>query len=685
MLNTQVKPTIEQTIQAVMPQIKALDAVFAAYRSAHSFDPNEDVQTLFSLVNAELQKPTEMIDSSLLLEFLVFHREKIKQSLVDHIYKILARDYSNANERAKSMDSFDILGTNGSDSNYIEIKMKEALAIGDEEVSRVRSHWMDGMITSENKAELLVGIGDVYLIYYNREKDALTCYQEAIAENPAFEDAAERILAVSEHLEDWETALVALDTLKTVQSEYLISYLCKEAWIYGKKQGLHDRAIEIYQSILDKDPQYLDVFVRLIEELQAVQDFNGIKKRFVAMMERGKTDKNMNAAERVAYELGLGKICLQNLRSVPAAIRVYHSASSLVPDSIQIHEILAKLHEAEGEIDKALEEYHEKVFINPNNKDVLLELARNYRSLGGFDESLCCYRVLEMQGCEDEECRSIVSRFRDVALPEIHEKLSDDLWQLMIPKTLDGHLVRLLKLCAKIAGDLFANEFSTYRVHPKKDLLDVSEGTTFNRVIRNETGALGFAEVPYLYRCDQFSGVTNAYFIDRSFLIHSNCLKGRSSQELAFMTTKALMLMRPEYYLLQQGVANVELIIRTIIKTIRPNSSIELDKNQELLAKKLVKEITDAQRTALVNIIDEMQERTPHYNTQLYFESAEEFANRVGLLFCNDPSVIGALLAEEAKPISVRSVSERVNSLIVWATGEQYFTLRKKLGIALRA
>ena len=290
-----------------------------------------------------------------------------------------------------------------------------------------------------------------------------------------------------------------------------------------------------------------------------------------------------------------------------------------------------------------------------------------------------------MQGCEDEECRSIVSRFRDVALPEIHEKLSDDLWQLMIPKTLDGHLVRLLKLCAKIAGDLFANEFSTYRVHPKKDLLDVSEGTTFNRVIRNETGALGFAEVPYLYRCDQFSGVTNAYFIDRSFLIHSNCLKGRSSQELAFMTTKALMLMRPEYYLLQQGVANVELIIRTIIKTIRPNLSIELDKNQELLAKKLVKEITDAQRTALGNIIDEMQERTPHYNTQLYFESAEEFANRVGLLFCNDPSVIGALLAEEAKPISVRSVAERVNSLIVWATGEQYFTLRKKLGIALQA
>ena len=151
------------------------------------------------------------------------------------------------------------------------------------------------------------------------------------------------------------------------------------------------------------------------------------------------------------------------------------------------------------------------------------------------------------------------------------------------------------------------------------------------------------------------------------------------------MTAKALMLMRPEYYLLQQGVANVELIIRAICKTIRPNLDIELDKNQEQVARKLDKDITEAQRAALGDIIDEMQERTPHYNTQLFFESAEEFANRVGLLFCDDPSVIGAQLEEEAKPISVRSVSERLNSLMIWATSEQYFTLRKKLNIALQA
>ena len=129
MQNSLEKPTIDQTIQAVNSQIKALDAAFASYYSAHCFDP-DDVQNLFVLVGAELKKAVELVDSSLLIEFLVFHREKIQQNLLDHIYKMLARDYANANAVAKSNDV--------ASDNYIESKMHAAISAGDEETRRVR-------------------------------------------------------------------------------------------------------------------------------------------------------------------------------------------------------------------------------------------------------------------------------------------------------------------------------------------------------------------------------------------------------------------------------------------------------------------------------------------------------------------------------------------------------------------
>ena len=677
MQNTFVKPTVDQTLQAVSSQLKALETEFSAYYSAHCFDP-DDVQNLFVLVGAELKKAVELVDSSLLIEFLVFHREKIQQNLLDHIYKMLARDYAGANAVAKKKDLLSRA------ENYIESQMITAITAGDDEAQRVRDELMQRMGENALRAELLIGIGDVYLIHHRREKDALRCYRDAFKENSDNQDAFERLFAVAEHLGEWDDAFAALDRLKRIQSEYLVSYLCKEAWILGKKQGKYAKAIEIYDKIMESHPLYLDVFIQLIEALQATQDFAGIKTRFVSMLKRGEGDKSLSVEARLAYELRLGKIGLLNLRSIPVAILIYRSASTLAPGNRLIHEILLRLYQEEGDVDKMIEEYHEILRIQPQNSEVLLELARFYREIGRFDESLCCYRVLDAKECQDETCQEIVDNFKDLDLPEI-SRIPDELWRYIIPGTMDGHLIHLLKICATVAGDLFANEFSTYNIHPKTARIDVFGESLFNRVISNEASALGFAEVPNLYRCDRFFGITNAYFIDRSFLIHPSCLAGRSSQELAFMTSKALLLMRPEYYLLQQGVANVDLILRAIMKTIRPNLDIELDKNQEQVSKTLVKGLSAEQIETLGKIIDEMQMNTPYYNIQLFFESAEEFANRVGLLFCDDLSVINRLLAEEEKPISVRMASERFASIMLWAISEDYFTLRKKLNIGLQA
>ena len=71
-------------------------------------------------------------------------------------------------------------------------------------------------------------------------------------------------------------------------------------------------------------------------------------------------------------------------------------------------------------------------------------------------------------------------------------------------------------------------------------------------------------------------------------------------------------------------------------------------------------------------------------NIRLFTESVEDLGNRVGLLFCDDPSIIEAMLKEEAKPISTRPLIERVGSLLMWALSEDYIELRKQLNIAFK-
>ena len=150
------------------------------------------------------------------------------------------------------------------------------------------------------------------------------------------------------------------------------------------------------------------------------------------------------------------------------------------------------------------------------------------------------------------------------------------------------------------------------------------------------------------------------------------------------MTAKALLLMRPEFYLLQLGPRNVELVLRAIFQTIKPSLGLELDKNQTQVSKYLLNALTPELYKVLAGLVKDVYDRNA-FNPSLFVESVEDFANRTGLLFCNSIAVIEQLLAEESNAISTRTPNERLRSLIIWAISDDYFTVRQKLNIALKA
>lgn len=76
--------------------------------------------------------------------------------------------------------------------------------------------------------------------------------------------------------------------------------------------------------------------------------------------------------------------------------------------------------------------------------------------------------------------------------------------------------------------------------------------------------------------------------------------------------------------------------------------------------------------------------RKQQINIGLFLESVEDFANRIGLLFCDDPCIIERMLNEEGTTISGRGAKERLGSLLVWALSEDYASLRKQIGINIQ-
>ena len=672
MLSTENKNVVEQALASQW--LKSLDNLLESGNLSQEYDPR-DAQAAFEAFRQEVQKSPDAVDACILVEFLTFHRAQIKPSLSGHIFKTLSNAYRESNDALASMDIA------AEDGNRLAAAVQKATDDG-KDIRELCDELLGKMNSPDTRAGLFIGIGDHYLVNCGNEAEATEFYTQALNEKIDSVAALQRLLAIAEHANDWTQAVEQVQTLiMSVNDDAArIKYMLKQAWIESTMLNDTNNAVKHLREVLSIDPSNMDAFVRIAGIFEKQGKFESLKL-LIAKLTSSKKAQYINYAAAICKKFGDQMLAKDDIEGASEA---YQLATDLLPKNIGLHTVLAKLYESdEMTLEKAVVENRRILAYTLEHPTAMQDLARCYRALGKFDESLCTYRVLNALDPQNEEAKTIVDKFADKDI-QITQKMPDEVWYHIIPSSLDNSIVQIMKYCTKIIGDMFSNDFSTYKINERDSHIDISADTTFNNTIRNQTEALGFAEVPLLYRCDRFSGVTNAYFTNRSFLIHPNCLSGRTHKELAFMTAKALLLMRPEFYLLQLGPHNVELILRTIFQTIKPSLGLELDKNQMQVSNYLLSALTPELYKVLAGLVKDVYDRNA-FNPSLFVESVEDFANRTGLLFCNSISVVEQLLTEESNAISNRTPNERLRSLIIWAISEDYFAVRQKLNIALKA
>ena len=667
-----------------------------AYEQAHGYD-GRDFETLSVLANEEFSKAPESADMRVLLDWLVFHRGALKPLQVMRVFKTAGDAHVARGEHVLARECYEkALEARPGDMDLINALLKVSEATGDEEALRAsREKLLDSMSAPESRAAVLVSIGDDYLNRLKDEKKALAMYEEALSEFSQSTAAHGRILVIAERTQDWERSLNALSALVSGSddSEEKCKYILKMAWIFKEKLGNLRRAVDLFNDVLDIRPEQVKVFEEIVSILQSQQDYVGLESNFERMIERLRHLEPVPVKLMTGLCMYLGELRSKQLNNIRGAAQAYKVASELDPDNVKFHIVLAKLYGQMGEyLKEAVHENREILRLAPDRLEAVEALARCYRSLEQFDASLCVFRVLSVLGMNSEEGKAIVERYATDSLPQITRHLSEEEWKLIRPKTLNLSLLRIFAIVAPIIGDLFSHDPDHYGITAKESRLDLTADTVFVRALKLEATALGFAEVPNVYRTAGVFGVQNAYFSQRSFLVNPNVLSGRTASEVAFITSKALLLMRPEFYLLGLGIESVEAILRVIIKTIFPSQNILLDKNQQQVARTLEKGLSNAERNELGECIVQLTKRKTGLNMALFMESVEEFANRVGLLFSDDLSIIEKQLVEEDQnasgklglhPISARKVADRIGSLLVWGMSEEYMQLRRGLGISI--
>jgi hypothetical protein len=164
-------------------------------------------------------------------------------------------------------------------------------------------------------------------------------------------------------------------------------------------------------------------------------------------------------------------------------------------------------------------------------------------------------------------------------------------------------------------------------------------------------------------------------------------LTGFTPQELTFIVGKHLSSYRGEHYIknLFPTLNELKVILFAGVKLVMGDFTVpgEMAQAVNMTAQELVKHMQPVQRESLRIVVQKWMEDGAKADLKRWMQAIEITACRAGLLLCADLEIAKKIIAAEPQLPGDLPPAEKMKELLVFSVSEQYFGLRKSLGIAV--
>jgi golgin subfamily B member 1 len=571
------------------------------------------------------------------------------------------------------------------------------------ELARARSDWrtvVDAkralLATAEAGArvKLFEEIGDACKDHLQEPGAALAAYQEALALRPGYHGLLHKVLDIYTHQKQWQRAIETLDTLAAGESEIprRAKYRYAAAVIARDETSDADAAVDHFERALDDSPSLPKAFDAIDKLLESRGDWKGMARAYRKQLKRIGEDAPTEQLLRLWTRLG--EICLDHLDDPEAALAAYEVAASLDPDDVDRREQLANLYLEAGESRRAdaIEELQFLVQADPDRVELYRALSNLYQEEQETDKAYCLAQALVFLGVANDQERALYEQLRPRQLQLSGRKLTEELWQKAIIHPRENrHLNAIFSSLVGSIAATTAQPPSSFNL-PADERADLTRDPSVTaRVVRYAVTVLGLEPEPQLYlHRGSADGVKVANTADKGKLVPSVLLGAQHAdkldeRELAFEVGKRLAYFRPERYVhyALSGLPKVESAFAGALAAAGINEANGVEATK--MAAHLKKTVPGAVLEQVGAVAGKIGAHELGNGVVASWRSATDLtANRVGLILCNDLEAAARAVATEAAAMSGLSVKDRLRDLLSYAVSEEYFGVRRHLGLAIR-
>ncbi|HEY5946498.1 MAG TPA: tetratricopeptide repeat protein, partial [Kofleriaceae bacterium] len=555
------------------------------------------------------------------------------------------------------------------------------------------------------RAKLFEEIGDIWRERIKDVTSATGAYLEGLKIAPASRVLLHKLLEAFTEQRQWRRAIETLDQLSALEDspERRARFHYTAAVIARDELNDHDLAVDKFNAALDDNPMTPKAFEGVDNMLAARKDWKNLARAYRRQLKRVGDD--VPTEKLVELWTRLGDICADHLGDTEAATEAYQVACELAPEDIQRHEQLADLYLEAGEARRteAIQELQYLLSHAPDRVELYKALANLYRAEHEIDKAFCVAQALVFLGAASSEERMLYEKFRPRQFTPAPRRLTEELWQKAIIHPREDKVVGAIfasALGALAAGT--AQPITAFGLSPDSRADLDRDPRAVSRVVKYVSGVLAIDPAPMVWLQEQGDGLRVANTVgmgaDRqklvpSLLVGAPVLGKADERELAFEVGKRMAYLRPERFvtlavgtLPKLEAAFAAAVLASGARITGHDGRPYNPQNEEAtkLAGQLQKQVPGPLLEQVGELSHKLTGRLGNGLIAGWRAATDLTANRVGFILANDFEVAAKGIATEGASLSSMSVKERLRELLAYAVSEQYFAVRRHLGLHVR-
>lgn len=555
------------------------------------------------------------------------------------------------------------------------------------------------------RAKLFEEIGDIYRERLKDVTSATNAYQEGLKIAPASRVLLHKLLEAFTEQRHWRKAIDMLDALTGLEDSpdrrarfhYTAAVIARDELQDG------ELAVEKFNAALDDNPLTPKAFDGVENVLIDRKDWKNLARAYRRQLKRlgteAPTEKLLDMWTK------LGDVYAEHLNDTEAATEAYQVACELAPDDVARHEQLADLYLEAGEPRRheAIAELQFLVSHAPERVELYKALASLYRAEHELDKAFCVAQALVFLGAASEEERLLYERFRPRNFTPAPRRLTEELWQKSILHPREDRVVGAI--FSSTLGALAASTaqpVTSFGLSPDSRTDLDRDPRPVSKIVKYVSGVLAIDPAPMVWLQEQGDGLRVANTVGLgserqklvpSLLVGAQVIGKQDERELAFEIGKRMAYLRPERFIalalgtlpkLETAFTGAVLASGARIKSHDGGVFNPDNDEAKKLASTLQKQVPGPLLEQVGELSHKLAGRLGNGLVTSWRAATDLTANRVGFIVANDFEVAAKGIATEGASLSTMSVKERLRDLLAYAVSEQYFQVRRHLGLHIR-